>query len=132
MAAAALFIVTPAVAAETAGRIKFPLHPVPGHEVTTMNQFTVRTIAQLLRRLDFTLYGVAVVAEGNRMADRAEFPAVHDIKTVLADERLGVVESCQRSECAFCLIIVAFTAKNSSFSKLLRMSRWQTLLLGDN
>ena len=116
MAAAALLIVTPAVAAETAGRIKFTLYPVPGHEITTVDKIPVRTAPQLLRRFDFTLYGVAVVAEGNRMADRTELPAVHGIKAVLADERLGVVERGKRSECAFCLIIVAFTAQNSSFS----------------
>lgn len=69
MTAATLFIIGSSMAAVAACRINFTLNPVPGHEISTMDQVAVRTIPQFLGGLDFIFGRMAVVAERYGVAD---------------------------------------------------------------
>jgi len=86
MASDALFVVGPAVATIAAYRVDLAVDHVQRQIITPMDQFAIRSVAELDWRFHFGLIGVAVIAERTGMTDGAQQTIPSGVKTVLSDE----------------------------------------------
>ena len=86
MAGDAAFVVGPAMAAITAGRIKFSFDLVHGDEVAPVLEFPVRAVTIAGGRLHLNLVCVTFIAEGTLVAGGTE-PVIRGcVETVILHE----------------------------------------------